>query len=301
MVILALSGCAAPQPAVPWEGAVTVAPADGTEHVPVRQVVTVTFSSPPPDGTRVWLDGGAVYEEAWTSTTEWSGAPSEDLARGATHHVLVDVGADRVVTAFHTAGARVEAELVGRTYEMDLEDTSNLTWLAPSGGWGPLLSRSLGTTHSVLLMVSQADGDTLQLLGAAGLAAGGDVEQSPAIPTWCFDATSFADNPVLPVVAPLVSLGVDGVDYLLYDLRAVGEVAADGASIRDLHVSTLLDARPIEAAGPFDVCGSIGCTLCPEQGEGDVPGCATLEFVLAEAPWIEGLALVPTDSTCGAP
>lgn len=292
-MIVTLLACAVLESAS-WHGTVTVSPADGAEHVPVRQTVSVTFSSAPPEGTRVWLDGGAVYAEGWPSPTEWTGTPTEDLARDATHHVLVDVGGERVVTAFHTAGPAVEGDLVGRTYEMNLEDTSNLTWLLPSGGWGPLLSQSLGSTHSVLLMVTGDDGDTLRILGAAGTTEGGEVTQSPDIPTWWFDDAHFADDPVLAIGAPEVGLSVGGLQYSLFDLAAIGELTADGTSIRELHVTTLLDARPIEASRSVDVCTNVPCAACPDQGAEDAPGCVPLEFELDETPWIEGLAL------CGA-
>ncbi len=294
MVILL--GCAGLSAAA-WEGEVSVLPADGAEHISVRQAVTVSFSTVPPEGTRVWLDGGAVYDEAWPSPTEWVGTPSEDLARDATHHVLVDAGGTHLVTSFHTAGAPLDADISGHTYEMDLEDTTNLTWILPEGGWGPLLSQSLGSTHSILLMVTDTADNTLTLLGAAGITVGDAVSQSPEIPTWRFDEASFVNDPVLSIRAAEVRLGVDGQDYALFDLAAIGEIALDGTNILDFHVTTVLDARPIEASSPIAICGSVPCTQCPDQGPDDTAGCVPLEFVLDDTPFIEGLALAESAPT----
>lgn len=286
-MILALLACVAETALTPWGGTVSVSPEDGAEHVSAETAVRVAFSAPPPDGSRVWMDGGATLRGGWTAPSLWEGSLDEPLARDTTYHLLVTAGLTDFVGGFHTVGAPLAADILCHTYMLDLEDLENLTWIEPAQG--QLLSRLLAPGSGVLLMVREPPGATLELVGTIGQTVGGVLGQQSDVPTFPLDSASFADNPLVQVTAAEITLPIQGVDFHLYEVAFLGEFQVDGAAILDLNVRAILDGRPFESAFGCDDFGD--CALCPDQTTNEEPACLPLEFELAEAPWIEGLVI----------
>lgn len=286
-----LAGCEEPATLATWAGEVTVSPAEGATRVSPLTDVSVRFSSAPPDGTRIWIDGGADFTGGFEAENLWTASMNFPLDRDTTHHIVVDAAATRFTSSFHTVGEPLDADISCRTYEMDLQTEPNITWITPE--LGPAISFALDATHSVLLMVTARDETSVSLVGAAGTTVGGVVTQATFLPVWTFDPADFSNDPALAIPATDVYLEDGGETFTLFSLAAEGEFAVDGTSISDFHVTALLDARPIDTV---DACALAECLPCPDQADAETAGCLPLEFVVAETPWVEGLIIA--DSGC---
>jgi len=278
-----------------------ITPADGASDVDTNTEIVATFSAAGFDA-----DITIVPEVAGTVTLAADSLSATFVADGgladATDYVVTaSACGDTSSAGFTTAGVPLAVDLTGHTYDIELDDPTDLVWVAPS--FGELLVDRLATT-SVLFMVEAADTARIDLVGAAGYEFREETAQYPCTYAFDFPAASFTDHPDFEVGPLDTELSADGIPFDLYALGMSATLAEDGSEATDVVLTGLLDTRPLSEGLGLDVCAlaeSLGdlCVDCPD-GE---TGCLTLEIHDARAPWREGVTVDPdqdptTDRYC---
>jgi hypothetical protein len=188
------------------------------------------------------------------------------------------------------------SDLVGTTYLINL---AGATWIEP-GGFSAILS--LYFTTPILLMVSYADADFVDFLGAQGYRDDlGLYHQNPSEPTFEFPLARWPESPYFEVLAPQVNISVQGISVSIYDFSLEGTFAADGSAIGGAKLQGLGDTRYMGALiGKADEPGAlceqalalgVPCSDCPD-GQ---PYCMFLSAVDVDGARVPGLQLSPRD------
>ena len=267
----------------------TITPADGASDLDTHPEIVATFSLAAPDAA-IALDpavpGTVTLAEDGRSVTF---VADGGLETGTDYVVTVEACGETSSTAFTTVGEALAVDLTGHTYDIELDDPSDLVWVAPT--FGELLVDRLATT-SVLFMVEAADTARIDLVGAAGYEFRDETAQYPCTYAFDFPAASFTDHPDFEVGPLDTELSADGIPFDLYALGVAATLAEDGSEATDVVLTGLLDTRPLSVGLELDVCAlaeSFGdlCVACPD---GEV-GCLTLEVHDGRAPWREGVTV----------
>jgi hypothetical protein len=279
-----------------------LSPADGAMDVAIDTTVVATFSAAV-TAADIALDNGVsgtvvIADDGLSAVFTASGL----LDRSTTYSATASVCDSEMSASFTTVGEAIEdVDLTNRTYDVELDDSSDLTWVAPH--LGSTLASQLQTT-SILFMVQSADDTEIDLVGAAGFDFNGDVAQYPCTYAIDFASESFASNPAFAAGPVDASLDAGGVAVDIYELAISGRFSDDGSEANDVVITGQIDTRGISESMSIDVCAfasSFGdtCVACPD---GEV-ACLDLEVHDATAPWRDSLVLDPlqdpsTDRAC---
>ena len=190
--------------------------------------------------------------------------------------------ADPVQVAFTTSalGAELTADLVGKTYAVDLGSGN---FVQPAGV-GELIGGLL--ENDILIGIKSVDADSLGIRGALSGTENSDqdfctetLEQFP-------DA-DFSAAPYFEIPEGDVTISVAGIEATIKDLSVAGTFAADGSYFGGGELSGQLDARELidviaeaglDAETPDDICNLLlGFGVqCVECADGEAY-CVTLE------------------------
>jgi hypothetical protein len=268
-----------------------LSPADGAVDVAIDTPVVATFSAAV-TAADIALDNGVsgsvvVADDGMSAVFTADGL----LDRDTTYTATASVCDSSLSSSFTTLGDALEVDPTGRTYDIELDDSSDLTWVHPS--FGSFLAGDLETTD-ILLMVQSADDSELDVVGAAGFDFNGTTQQYPCTYAIDFDPTSFASSPAFAIGPLDTEMNAGGVSFDVYGLALSGRFSTDAEDIEDAVLTGLLDTRNISDSMGVDVCDlavSFGdsCTTCPDGEE----LCLDLEIHDADAPWRSGLIVNP--------
>jgi len=161
------------------------------------------------------------------------------------------------------------AAVVQSTYLIDL---GGATWLEP-GGFASILS--LYFTTPILLMVSHADEDHVDFMGAQGYRDDfGRYHQSPIEPTFDFPLSPWIDKPYFGIVSPKVEISFSNVLIPIYDFGLSATFSADGGAIGGAAIMGLGDTRNMgvligQEGEPGAICEQaaalgVSCEACPD-------------------------------------
>ncbi|HND32573.1 MAG TPA: hypothetical protein PLA94_21405, partial [Myxococcota bacterium] len=215
-------------------------PEDGATRLPVDTVLELRLSAPEPDamlelvgveGELERLEGGHLLR--WT--------PLAPLAEGSDFLVRAQVCGSGLLTSFSTRYPEVQVDLSDRVYGLDL---SKATWEEPAE-LGSLLSSLMGGP----VMLVEVESHQPQELGLefwTALPGEREVGRHCTQPT-TFQGVSFLENPWFSATARDGWLsGVSGPVPLWWPTLS-GTFAADGASLVELRVEALIEAKPLSA------------------------------------------------------
>lgn len=280
---------------------VSVDPAAGATDIATDTTVTAAFSEAV-DAADIELDGVSGTVTLTNGGRAAVFTPDAALDRDTTYSGVVSVCETSEDIEFTTVGEALEVDLTGRTYAVDLTG-SDITWNEPSASLGDFMMGSVDTTH-ILIGVETATTTELDLVGAAGFDFNGEIRQYPCTYAIDFDPTDFASNPAFDVGPMDAELGTSSMTIDVYEFAIEGVFTAEADELVDVHISGLVDARPISDSVGMEVCDIIGsfggaCVACPD---GEVQ-CIALDVEDASAPWMDGLVLDPaldpsTDRYC---
>lgn len=281
---------------------VSLDPAAGATDIAIDTTVTATFSEAV-DAADIELDGVSGTLTLTDGGTRAVFTPDAALDRDTTYTGSVSVCDSVEALEFTTMGEALDLDLTGRTYAVDLTG-GDITWNEPSPTLGEFMMGSVDTTH-ILIGVETATTTELDLVGAAGFDFNGEIRQYPCTYAMDFDPTDFASNPAFDVGPMDAELGTSSMTIDVYEFAIEGVFTSEADELVDVHISGLVDARPISESVGMEVCDLIGsfggaCVTCPD---GEVQ-CIALDVVDASAPWMDGLVLDPAldptaDRYCG--
>ncbi len=236
---------------------VATVPEDGTQGWYWRDRPQVFSSTSNPSAYSAWIEGPGgeriETELRWdegagqSATLEWDGylEPSTDYTLAVKDCFSVQEVGFRT-SELGTPLSVAPQQLEGNTYLLDL---AGATWVEPAALAGII---QVYFTTPVLLGVTYADPERIDLLGAPGLLDQlGNVRQDPNAPTWDFPLASFDQSPFLDVQAESIVLsysdyGAD-VDIPVEDFVFQATFQPDGAALRGGVLVGLGDTRGIGA------------------------------------------------------
>ncbi len=268
---------------------VDMSPADGELDVASDAPVVARFSEPV---TAVDL----VLDNDATGTVVIGGdgtfatfVADGGLAYGTTYTASATVCDDTVEASFTTQGEPLDVDLAERTYDIELDDESDLVWVAPS--LGAFLADSLATT-SILLMVESADTAQIDVVGAAGYEFRDATAQYPCTYAIDFPSVPFTRHPAFDIGPLDAEMEANGIAFTIHELAMTGVFSDDGTEANDLVLTGLLDTRSLSEGLALDICALAegfgdACVACPD---GEI-GCLDLEVHDERAPWREGLTV----------
>jgi hypothetical protein len=207
--------------------------------------------------------------------------PDADSDTDADSDADTDSDADSDADSGPDTGDDVQADLTGRTYDIDLAG-ADITWRSPVSG--PTLITMLQTDH--LLLMVESSGPQIDTVAAAAMVLDRGLTQYPCALAIDFAATPFSANPKF-VAGPLdASLAAGSTSVPVYGLIFGGTFSADGSKIEQVEVSGLIDARPISSSQGIDVCAALPafgdeCVAC---SDGEV-ACIALDVLDSTAPY----------------
>jgi hypothetical protein len=272
-----------------------------------RDAPTMTVSTQGPEPYEVWIEdafGATVPADVVWAQDELSVSvvPTEPLAPSSAFElVLVDCAqAQRVpftTSAFGTSLVGGPSSLVGSTWLVDL---ASATWVEPAE-LGLLFTAYVDTP--LLLGVTFADAQWIDVLAAQAAIVNGDVIQDPAQDPWSFPTSDFTDAPFFDLTAPRIVLVVpddegDPVNAPVENFHLEGTFAADGSALGGVVLTGLADTRglgvllnqPENPRAACDAVEELGSTCVPC---GVDPGdyCIPIQGVDLEGVWVPGLVL----------
>lgn len=277
-----------------------ILPADGAAAVPLGTGIDLSFTNvavavgvvldPPVDGvTTLAADGRTARFQ-----------PDAPLARGTTYTVTATTCDVPAQAAFTTVGDPVATDLVLHTWDVDLGDGSDLTWVAP--GLGPTLAAVLDTPHLLLMVEALDDGD-LHFISALGTETLGAVSQYRCAVAIDVPPVPFTDDPGFSVGPYYAALALAGETLPVWDLVVSGEFLADGSALTHLVLAGRIDLAPLTVPlgqDPCDLAEVFGdvCSACPTGAE----TCVDLVVEDGRAELLPELVIDPyltPDADCG--
>ncbi|MBA2321245.1 MAG: hypothetical protein H0V89_08820 [Deltaproteobacteria bacterium] len=191
-----------------------------------------------------------------------------------------------------TGGA---SSLSGNTYQLDLVGAE---WVQPSG-LGPLLVGFF--TTPILLGVSFADDDFIDLLGAPGFTdVDGELQQDDSTETWDFPLVSFEQSPFVIAYSDNVVFEFSDVPIPIDDFGFETTFSADGTSLGGTVINGVADTRGLgvllDDPDPNAICllaETFGtyCIPCSDA----LPYCLVMEVRDVDGTLVSGLTLHTVD------
>ena len=164
----------------------------------------VTFELTGPDGDVTGQVANSNGGAQWTFT------PDDELSRSQEYTFLASVCGDSSSSTFETvAGPIDESALVGRSYDINLNDVS---WNSPDQTVGVLLLGYIDTDHVMVNVDAvDSDADTITTIGAMASAPNGTVEQDVCVDVIPFDPADFSGNPYFQAGPSSTTIGAGRV------------------------------------------------------------------------------------------
>ena len=241
----------------------------------------VTFELTGPDGDVTGQVANSNGGAQWTFT------PDDELSRSQEYTFLASVCGDSSSSTFETvAGPIDESALVGRSYDINLNDVS---WNSPDQTVGVLLLGYIDTDHVMVNVDAvDSDADTITTIGAMASAPNGTVEQDVCVDVIPFDPADFSGNPYFQAGPSSTTIGAGGFDVNVEEFTVSGSFTDDADAISNMRVIGYMDVRDFEFQG-VDACTALsflggGCEACPSDG---VAGCVKLDVEDPEASYTE--------------
>jgi len=285
---------------------VDAVPSDGTADWFYLDVPRVFTDTTDPSGYEAWLatvDGREV-----PTTVVWSEAdsafdlvPDAPLPPDTDFEIVVQDCVGTASVEFSTSDFGLplvdSVRIAGRTYRLDL---GGATWQKPEG-LGPIIAAFL--SEPILLGVTYADDERIDLLGAPSTVDGvGNVSQAEA-PTWDFPLSPF--DPIEPTFA----IRAEQIELLVQEegneapipvtgFELSGTLSSDGTRLGGGTLAGTADSRFFAAeflANEDAICDlaessfQVSCDRCPSDGE---PFCLDLAATGVVGSQQVGLTLV---------
>jgi hypothetical protein len=284
---------------------VSTNPRNGSMEAYYRQAIEFELSEPDPTA-EVFADfsGEQTTREDGLVVVYTPDAPLEALTE---YTVGLDYCRGAPEISFFTSELGLsldeEADLLGRTYELDLGE---VRFLAGEG-----LEEVAATLVSPTMLVSAhtLDEDGIHLRVAM------PSEEDPEAQDYCVRTVDlpvayFGEAPYFSVSATDVSFGASSAVVDLRRLDFTGTVSPDGAWMGGGTFTAVLDTRDIAqiivGSSPETLCAiasglGVACEMCPHDGE---EWCVTLDILDVNAEWLPGVEVDPileanADSRCG--
>ena len=182
-------------------------------------------------------------------------------------------------------------DIIGNGYMFDI---TGGTWVEPAG-IGPLIGQLLEA--NVLIEVLAADPDLEMRIALDEL---GNGVQDLCLATVEIPPLPFVDNPFFDAGPFDLPLGIQGINTQLGAVQLTGEFAADGSSINEITLRSMIDTRPLvplvaPGGAPDAVCQlvaafGIACETCPSDGQPLCLGAVVEDMVAVLTP---GLTVTP--------
>jgi hypothetical protein len=276
-------------------------PSDGESAFYYRGSLSWEFSEPDDTATVTLADDGGADVPG---SGEWIGdvyiwTPNDPLtpSTGYTATLTTCDGENTIETSFTTSavGANVpDADIQDVAYSLDL---ASGTFVDPPGV-GALLQSQLNV--DILIGVLNADGATLELIGAIGEEGAATPTQDLCTESIDFPAADFSENPYFEVGPQTTTLEVQGISVVIDDLFVSGAFAPDSSAVVGAVLAGSIDTRPLaglvgDDAPPEAVCDlavtfGINCAACSD-GSGDF--CLSLLVTDIAADEVPGATVVP--------
>jgi len=251
-------------------------PLDGSADFYVRDEIAFYLDAPASQRDPVlalWQQDVAIAGESRVSedreTVTFTPAAPLDPRTPYTATLSSCLGESSIGFTTSNLGILLEAEVVGRTYLVDLLDGRVVT----PEGFGDIVVVIVEEPR-FLVEVQEAD-ETLVLLGAA--TDGHKLQQAPCAPTIPFPPADFSQAPYFEVSPVLVQLEVDGVTLSLHEFELSGTFAPDGTWFGGGVIGGELDTRDLvdlvpDMESPEDLCALVAsfgaaCEPCTSDGE----------------------------------
>jgi hypothetical protein len=226
--------------------------------------VTLTLTGP---------DGAVAGTTAMPKDDEATFDPGTNLAPNADYTLTVEwAPCDgcpidiAFSTSDHGQGVTDEAGLVGNTYDIDL---AGATFVEPPGV-GSILASQIGDIRVLFTMTAASDfaGGTVDIVGAVGEEAGGNITVDPCTETLKLTETQPATwdsaTGALAIGPADLSLSIQGITADIQQLLITGTVKPDGINMAGGVFAGTIDTRPLD--GLLDDSGEEGaiCDLVEE-------------------------------------
>ncbi|NOY27867.1 MAG: Ig-like domain-containing protein [Oligoflexia bacterium] len=289
----AASTCTAPTLTDTW-------PADGADPVSRSASILVDFDGTLPSDAvtmTVTEDGSAVSGTVDLTDQVLRWTPDAELAAQTAVSWSLDACGATASGSFTTGdqGTLLSADdLQDATFSLDLD---NATWVEPAGGdviFGQLFGGML------LLGVQDVSDDQIDLIGGgAEVLDDGTVQQDPCIPTFDFDASSFANNPYMQVGPTTLELDFQGIAVPITDVTLSGAFLPAGDGITGGAMGAEIDARDVATSvgmSADQLCEfiesytGVACVACTTDG---VENCIGLQIEDIEGNRLASLHVAP--------
>lgn len=208
-------------------------------------------------------------------------------------------GENNAETSFRTSdvgGTVADADILGKTYVLDVGEDSSANFIDPPGV-GPVLQDAMVENDvNILIGVDTIGAADITMIGALG--TGSPLAQDTCYPSINPPAASFSENPYFVLADDAFSFTFGTTTFVLNDLEIGGAFKSDGTGIAGATLAGTVDTRelvPLLAEGGEDtaVCEmaepfGVFCEAC-EDGTGDF--CLSALVTNIEASEVSGLTL----------
>jgi hypothetical protein len=207
-------------------------------------------------GSQTWADNVLVF------------TPDAPFSSSTTYMARVEFECGSSEWEFTTSdvGPVVNADLIGRTYDIDLYAGR---W--HPRGFGDLIEWSF--LSDLMVEVVGVDGDRLILRGATtSYVDDEDVVPSTCFATADFEPADFSQDPYFAGSEEEFHLALyDGLWTPIHDMALTGAFAADGSRMEGLTLEGTIDTRPLAPLLPFEPDEDEVCMLAQTMSSACVP------------------------------